>query len=59
MDLRPTSNEAPPAKTRNPEGWLLAAGWLRCSSVTERLGYAPSSRLASRPPEASAPISYL
>ena len=58
MDLRPTSNAAA-AKIGNPEGCFLAGGWLRCSSVTERCGYAPSSRLASHPPENSAPLPYL
>jgi len=32
-----------------PEGWGDLARWLRCSSVTDRFGYAPSSRLASEP----------
>jgi hypothetical protein len=56
MDLRPTSNAAAAAKIGNPEGCFLAGAWRRCSSVTEPFGYAPSSRLASRPPENSAPI---
>jgi len=59
MDLRPTSNAAAVPKIGNPEGCFLEAAWLRCSSVTERCGYAPSSRLASQPPENSAPIPYL
>jgi len=59
MDLRPTSNAAAASKIGNPEGCSLAGTWRRCSSVTERFGYAPSSRLASCPPENSAPISYL
>src|SRR6185437_3320481 len=58
MDLRPTSNAAAASKIGNPECCFLAGGWRRCSSVTERCGYAPSSRLASRPPENSAPISH-
>jgi hypothetical protein len=58
MDLRPTSNAAAAAKIGNPEGCFLAGTWRRCSSVTERCGYAPSSRLANRPPENSAPIPY-
>ena len=40
-------------------GYALVGAWRRCSSVTERFGYAPSSRLASRPPERSALIPYL
>jgi hypothetical protein len=59
MDLRLTSNVAAAAKIGNPEGCFLAGAWRRCSSVTERCGYAPSSRLASRPPENSAPIPYI
>jgi len=55
MDLRPTSNAAAAAKIGNPEGCFLAGAWRRCSSVTGRFGHAPSSRLASRPPENSAP----
>jgi len=43
-------------KIGNPEGCFLAGAWRRCSSVGERYGYPPSSRLASRPPENSAPI---
>ena len=58
MDLRPTSNAAAAAKIGNPEGCFLAGTWRCCSSVTERCGYAPSSRLASRPPENSARIPY-
>src|SRR6266496_4401386 len=38
---------------------LWATCWRRCSSVTEHVGYAPSSRLASRPQELSAHIPYL
>jgi hypothetical protein len=35
------------------------AGWLRCSSVTDRFGYAPSSRLAIRPfPRKQCPFYY-
>jgi hypothetical protein len=56
MDLRPTSNAAAAPKSGNPEGCFLAGVWRRCSSVRERCGYLPSSRLASRPPENSAPI---
>jgi hypothetical protein len=56
MDLRPTSNAAAAPKIGNPEGCFLAGAWRRCSSVRERCGYPPSSRLASRPPENSAPI---
>jgi integrase len=48
-DLRPRSNAAAAPKIGNPEGCFLEAAWLRCSSVTERFGYAPSSRLASQP----------
>src|SRR5882724_3728006 len=40
-------------------GYTLVDAWLRCSSVTERIGYASSSRLASRPPELSALIPYI
>jgi hypothetical protein len=58
MDLRPTSNAAAAPKIGNPEGYFLAGVWRRCSSVRERCGYLPSSRLASRPPENSAPIPY-
>ena len=56
MDPRPTSNAAAAPKIGNPEGCFLAGIWLRCSSVRERCGYLPSSRLARRPPENSAPI---
>jgi len=55
-DIRPTSNAAAAPKIGNPEGRFLAGARQRCSSVTERFGYAPSSRLAGRPPENSAPI---
>jgi prepilin-type N-terminal cleavage/methylation domain-containing protein len=58
MDLRLTSNAAATAKIGNPEGCFLADAWRRCSSVRERCGYLPSSRLASRPPENSASIPY-
>ena len=51
-----TSNAAAAPKIGNPEGCFLAGAWRRCSSVRERCGYLPSSRLASRPPENSAPI---
>ena len=37
-------------RSGNPEGCFLAGAWRRCSSVRERCGYLPSSRLASRPP---------
>jgi hypothetical protein len=53
------SNAAAAPKIGNPEGCFLAGGWQRCSSVRERCGYLPSSRLAIRLPENSAPISYL
>src|SRR5690242_1320248 len=43
-------------RSGNPEGCFLAGAWRRCSSVRERCGYLPSSRLASRPPENSALI---
>jgi hypothetical protein len=43
-------------RSGNPEGCFLVGAWRRCSSVGERCGYPPSSRLASRPPENSAPI---
>ena len=56
LDLRPTSNVAAAQKIRNPSGYAIAAGWRRCSSVTERFGYAPSSRLASQPRWHSAAI---
>ena len=56
MDLRLTSNAAADSKIGNPEGCFLAGVWRRCSSVREPCGYLPSSRLASRPPENSAPI---
>ena len=52
----PTSNTAAAPKIGNPEGCFLEAVWRRCSSVTGRFGHAPSSRLASQPPENSAPI---
>ena len=55
----PTSNAAAAAKIGNPEGCFLAGAWRRCSSVTGRFGHAPSSRLASRPPENSAFLPYL
>ena len=55
-DIRPTSNAAAAPKIGNPEGCFLAGARRRCSSVTERFGYAPSSRLAGRPPENSAPV---
>jgi GxxExxY protein len=35
---------------------FVAGRWRRCSSVTEPYGYAPSSRLARRPSQLSAPI---
>ena len=50
MDLHLTSNAAAVAKIGNPEGCFLAGIWRRCSSVTERVGYVPSSRLANGPP---------
>ena len=56
MDLRPTSNAAAVAKIGNPEGCFLAGTWLRCSSVTELWLGGSESRLASFPPENSAPI---
>src|SRR5262249_31840382 len=56
VDLRLTSNAAAATKIGNPEGCFLAGARRRCSSITERCGYAPSSRLASRPPENSAPV---
>jgi hypothetical protein len=31
----------------NPAGGAVFGGWRRCSSVGERYGYPPSSRLAS------------
>jgi hypothetical protein len=46
-------------KDRQPCGQALAGALRRCSSVTERFGYVPSLRLAMRPPELSAPNSYL
>jgi len=42
----------------NPKGCFLAGAWERCFSVRERCSYLPSSRLASHPPENSAPIPY-
>ena len=45
-------------RSGNPEGSFLAGAWRRCSSVGERYGYPPSSRLASRPPENCAPVSH-
>jgi len=59
MELRLTSNAAAAPKICNPPGCFLAGLWRRCSSVTERCGYAPSSRLAKGPPVNSAPIPYL
>src|SRR6266480_7691123 len=44
---------------RQRSATLRAKFWRRCSSVTERLGYASSSRLASGAPELSALIPYL
>src|SRR5215469_15444562 len=58
MDLRLTSNAAAAPKIGQPEGCFLAGAWRRCSSIRERCGYLPSSRLASRPPKNSAPIPY-
>ncbi len=55
----PTNYAAAAAKNGNPEGCFLAGTWRRCSSVTGPFGHAPSSRLASCPPENSAPIPYL
>ncbi len=55
-DIRLTSNAAAAPKIGNPEGCFLAGGWPRCSSVREPCGYLPSSRLASHPPENSAPV---
>jgi len=55
----PTSNAAAASKIGNPKGCFLAGVWRRCSFVRERCGYLASSRLASRPPENSAPISHL
>jgi mannose-6-phosphate isomerase-like protein (cupin superfamily) len=46
------------AKVGNPPGCFLAGVWRRCSSVRELCGYLPSSRLARRPPENSAPVSH-
>jgi len=46
-------------RSRNPPGWVLAGTWRRCSSVAEPCGYAPSSRIARRPSELSAPSPYL
>jgi len=43
-------------RTQTLLGWALAGVWRRCSSVTERCGYAPSSRLASLPSGPSAPL---
>ena len=56
MNLRLMSNTAAALKIGNPEGCFLAGTWRRCSAVRERCGYLPSSRLASRLPENSAPI---
>src|SRR6185312_4398680 len=58
MDIRPTSNAAAAAKIGNPPGCLLVGACRRCSSVRERCGYPPSSRLASCPPANSAPASH-
>src|SRR5215469_3985993 len=57
FDRRATQQQR--QRSGNPGGCFQAGTWRRCSSVTERFGYAPSSRLASCPPENSAPISYL
>ena len=46
-------------RSAKDQATLWAKFWRRCFSVTERSGYAPSSRLASRPPELSALIPYL
>jgi hypothetical protein len=54
-----TSIAAAAPKIGNPEGCFLAGAWQRCSSIRERCGYLPSSRLASHPPEYSAPTPYL
>jgi len=58
VDLRPARNAAAGPKIGNPSDCFLAGAWRRCSSVRERCGYLPSSRLASHPPENSAPISH-
>ena len=61
----PTSNPAVAGpKIGNPEGLFsggrLVPPWRDCSSVTRRFWPGGSeSRLASRPPENSAPIPYL
>src|SRR5438552_16113275 len=57
FDRRATLPQRQRSATLRAKLWRTAG--LRCSSVTERFGYAPSSRLASRPPELSTPISYL
>jgi hypothetical protein len=56
FDRRATQQQ--PQRSGNPEGCFLAGAWRRCSSVRERCGYLPSSRLASRLPKNSAPISH-
>jgi hypothetical protein len=56
MDIRLTSNAAAAPKIGNPEGCFLADTWLRCSSVTELWLGGSESRLASCPPENSAPV---
>jgi len=57
FDRRATPLPLP--KIGNPLGEDLAGEGRRCSSVTERFGYAPSSRLALRPSDLRATISYL
>ena len=47
MGLWGASNAGRAEKDGNPEGRARVGRWLRCSSVTDPLGYAPSSRLAS------------
>jgi hypothetical protein len=59
MDLRPTNNAAAVAKIGNPSG-EGSGGRLAALLLSHRtLGYASSSRLASRPPKPRALISYL
>jgi hypothetical protein len=46
MGLQGASNDGSGKKDGHPEGCARIDLWLRCSSVTEPSGYAPSSRLA-------------
>ena len=57
FDRRATPLQRQRSATLRAKLWRQAGR--RCSSVTERVGYASSSRLASHPPKLSALIPYL